>query len=161
MANVRNLRREASSLLRVAKRAFKFVRQHAAGDDTERQSLLKELQEVIDRADPPSFDDSLSSVTLVMTNPTADALLKILEERAGKSDEDRDLFGAVTQGVRRTAQRVYVRLDVNHVVLRQLHYVLLHTGPKPQKDAFKRLAIDVEKDGLRKNPMEILGRMGL
>lgn len=154
MANVRNLRREASALLRAAKKAFRFLRDHPSGSDMERGALLKELKETIDRADPPSFDVDDASVLLTMTNPTADALLKA-------AADDPELVEALRDGLKCTKQRAYVRLDLNHVLLRRLHFVLQCKAPQPQASSFKRLAVEVERDGLKKNPMEILGRMGL
>jgi hypothetical protein len=160
MANVRNLRREASSLFAATKRAFKFIRDNPSGAPEEREAVLQALREVIDRTDPPDFDESLCAINLVMTNPTADAIMEILKGSAAESEEARATYEAMTEGMRRTKQRVYVRLNLDHVTLRHLHYVLRHKPPRAQEAAFERLANSVAI-GLQKNPMEILGQMGL
>lgn len=157
MANVRNLRKAASSLLDVSKQAFKFIRDNPSGPATEREALLQALREVIDTADPPSFDEDLSTLTLTMTPPTHEALVDALRAR----HDDRDALEAVIEGTHATKQRVYVKLDLNHVILNKIHFVLRHTNKQAQEKSFKRLALDVEINGLNKNPMEILGRMAL
>ena len=159
MANARTLRKEASSLLKEAKKAFKFIRDNPAGPESQRQALLKSLQEVIDRADPPVFDENLTTIKLTMTNPSADAVLKALSSRDGK--EDADALDAVSLGLRRTAQRAYIRLELNPSVLRHICYVLRHTTTKQQDKVFERLANEIEEGVATRNPMEILGRMGL
>jgi hypothetical protein len=161
MANVRNLRREASTLLRLAKRAFKLIRDNDVGPSEDRTVLLQEMRECIDRADPPDFDDSASSVNLTMTNATADALVLIMKECAAESEEHNDAYQAVLEGLERTKQRTYLRLDLNHVILKRVHFAVRYKGKRQQEKAFKRLAKEIETLGLNKNPMEILGRMGL
>lgn len=151
----RNLRKEAISLFRISKKAFRFIRDRAPDSD-DRAALLKELREVIDRADPPSFDEDLSMLTLTMTPPTYSAIVTALKDRR----EDADALEAVVEGTHETKQRVYVKLDLNHVILRKLHFVLVHKATQPQAGSFKRLAKDVEK-AMERNPMEILGRMAL
>jgi hypothetical protein len=156
MANVRNLRKAASSLLDVSKKAFKFIRDNPSGPDSDREALLQRLREVIDIADPPTFDEDLSMLSLTMTPPTYTAIIEVLKSRP----DDRDTLEAVREGTHETKQRVYVKLDLNHVILRKLHFVLTHSGKQPQEKSFKRLAKDVEH-GLERNPMEILGRCAL
>lgn len=160
MANVRTLRKEASSLLRVAKAALRFIRDNPTGLDEEREQVLTELRSVIDRADPPSFDEDAATLTLVMTIPTADAIVEILTKRVQEGHDEQDVLSAVKDGMRRTQQRCYLRLDLNHAVLKKLHFLLRHTNKTPQEKSFKRLAEEIEK-GCERNPMEILGRMGL
>ena len=162
MANARTLRKEASSLLRAAKSAFKFLRDNpAGGTEVERAEVLQQLLEVIDRADPPDFDERLTTIQLTMTNPTLSVLIKAVEERRGHTEEDDLVWEALQTGTRRTQQRAYLRLELDPCVLRRLSYVLLHTETDHQDKAFKRLAADIEAEALSKNPMDILGRMGL
>lgn len=156
MANVRNLRKAASSLLDVSKRAFKFIRDNPSGPATDREALLRALQTVIDLADPPLFDENISTVTLTMTPPTYEVLLVALKARP----DDKDAVQAILEGAHETKQRVYVKLDLNHITLNKIHFVLRHTATKAQEKSFKRLAMDVEA-GLNKNPMEILARNAL
>lgn len=161
MAKVRALRKEASALLRAAKKAFKFIRDNPSGHENERKEVLKLLLEVIDRVDPPVMDERITTVELTMTNGSADCLLDALKDRSTVSEEDEAVLEAVMEGIRRTKQRVYVRLDLNPSILRRLRYVLKHTKTKHSDSAFERLASYIETEGLDKNPMEILGRMGL
>lgn len=161
MASVRNLRREAPALLKLTKQAFKFIRDNPSGPDEDRNALLAELREAIDRVEPPVFDERDTSVNLTMTNPTADAIVSILGEWAKHSRDDRVVLEAVNEGLRRTKQRAYLRLDLNHVILQRLHFLLRHNGGREQEKSFKRLSQELEENGLNKNPMEIIGRMGL
>lgn len=161
MATVRTLRREASALLEISKSAFKFIRDHPSGDPKEREKLLARMRAVLDRADPPTVDDDLITIKLSMTNPTADAIIETLEKRSESFSDDAEVLEAVREGLRRTKQRAFVRLEINPKILRRLRYVLLHTNSKYQEKPFKRLAKQIEKDLLNKNPMEILGKMAL
>jgi len=162
MADVRSLRKEASSLLRLAKSAFKFIRDNPSGPPSEREALLKELREVIDRADPPKFDEDLVTVCVQMTHRTAEAVESVLTERADLSELDRDVLEACTSGFRRTdKRRAYLRLDLDSRILRRLQYALLHTERPYQDKPFKRLAKEIEDQAAGKNPMVILGQMGL
>lgn len=111
---------------------------------------------MIDLADPPEFDEDASMVTLTMTPPTYEALLVALQSRP----DDKDALQAVREGTHETQQRVYVKLDLNHITLNKIHFVLRHTTTKAQEKSFRRLALDVER-GLNKNPMEILARNAL
>jgi hypothetical protein len=156
MANVRNLRKAASSLLDVSKKAFKFIRDNPSGSASEREALLRALQAVIDLADPPLFDESGSTVTLTMTPTTYTAILASLRARP----DDKDAVQAILEGTHETKQRVYVKLDLNHITLNKIYFVLRHTATRPQEKSFKRLAFAVEA-GLNKNPMEILARNAL
>jgi hypothetical protein len=160
-ATVVRLRKEARKLFEVSVAAFKFIRDNPSGHDEEREALLQALREVIDRVDPPIVDESLISIDLPMTNYTLDVLLKVLEDRKGMSDEDGDVFEAVKSGARRTKQRAFVKLDINPAVLRRLRYVLMHTKTEYQDRPFKRLAKLIEEQGMSKNPMEVIARMGL
>jgi len=167
MATARTLRKEASALLAGVKSAFKFIRDNPSGVESEREQLLIDLVALIDRADPPSNNDDLLVVTLVMTNVTATALLDLLkslspeELRDCEMNDCGEIFESVSSGLRRTKQRAYLRLDLNPPLLRSLHYVLSHKGKATQEKPFKRLAEAIMDNGLAKNPMEILGRMGL
>lgn len=160
MSKARRLQREAANLLRVAKTAYKFIRDSEVGSEAEREKLLEELQAVIDRADPPVFDEDLTTVKLTMTNASADTLLDVLTKKATDSAEDRETFNAFKRGLRRTKQRAYCRLELDATVLRRLRYVLLHTKVPHQDAAFSRLALEIE-EGLKQNPMQILGKMAL
>lgn len=161
MATVRTLRREASALLEISKSAFKFIRDNPCGDEKERERLLHQMRTVLDRADPPTLDEDLITIQLSMTNPTADAILATLEERSETFSEDQPVLEVVREGLRRTKQRAFVRLEINPRILRRLRYVLLHTKLKYQEKSFKRLAKQIEEDLKNKNPMEILGKMAL
>lgn len=162
MANARTLRKEASALLRAVKTAFKFLRDNpAGGTEVERAEVLQQLLDVINRADPPTFDERLTTIQLTMTNPTLTAIFKAVEGRKGHTEEDDLVWEAVKSGARRTQKRAYLRLELDHTVLRHLSYVLLHTKTEHQDKAFKRLVVEIEAEALSKNPMDILGRMGL
>lgn len=161
MATVRSLRKEASSLLEVAKLSFKFIRDNPGGDKSEREEVLRRMREVLDRIEPPSLDEDLITVKLSMTNPTADVILETLRERAESFDADLEVLAAVTEGLRRTKQRAFIRLDIDSRILRRLRYVLMHTRSNYQEKPFKRLAKQIEQELNDKNPMEILGKMAL
>lgn len=159
MAKTVHLRREASSLLKAVKTAFKFIRDNPVGPESEREALLQQLREVIDRADPPIYDADLASIRLAMTNPTADKIIEIFEKR--DEELDRAVLEAVQKGIRRTKQRAYIRLELDMTVLRRLRFVLLTSRTDYQDKPFKRLAQFIEEEALAKNPMEIIARMGL
>jgi len=161
MSKVKTLKKEAPELLRVAKLAFKFIRDNPVGVEADRDALLGDLQAVIDRADPPVFDESLTTVKLTMTNATADTILTALAERASLGPDDMRVYEVFQESLRRTKQRAYAVLDLNFAVLRKLHYVLRHTKTTHQDTALQRLADKINEEGLSKNPMHILGEMGL
>jgi hypothetical protein len=166
MSKALALRKEARALLAVAKDALRFLmRQDPPTEATARESyerLMLDLGAVIERADPPSDDFvDLSSFQLVMTNPTTDSLLFHLRERAMCSDSDASVLQAFEEGIRRTKQRVYVRLSYNPALLLRLRYVLLTTTSPKRDKAYKRLAEDIKERGLTKNPMEVIAHMGL
>ena len=166
MGKAQALRKEGRALLSVSKDALRFLMRMEAPTQVDAladyEKLMSDLSVVINRADPPRFDDeNLSSFRLTMTNPTADEILHQLRERAVFEEIDGDLLREVEEGMRRTKQRVYLRLGFNPVLLRRMRYILLHTGDSGRDKAFKRLAEDIKKHGLSKNPMEVLARMGL
>jgi hypothetical protein len=166
MGKAQALRKEANALLAVSKDALRFLMRMDAPKSSDALAnytkLMEDLREVIDRADPPRFDDkNLSSFRLVMTNLTADEILHQLKERAVHNEGDGDVLQAVEEGMRRTKQRVYLRLGFNPVILRRLCFVLRHTGESGKDKAFKRLAVQIEEEGLSKNPMEVIAQMGL
>ena len=160
MANAQTLRKSAPDLLRLTKEAFKFIRDNPVGDEVARNELLARLRSVINEADPPVFDEKMASVQLVMTNMTADALVHAMESLTS-SEEEADILRHVYEGLRRTKQRAYLRLDLNPLVLRRVRYVLMHSSSANTDKAFKRLVEEIERNGLSKNPMEILGKMAL
>lgn len=146
-------------MLKATKDAFKFIRDNHFGNESEREALLQQLREVIDRADPPNYDADLASIRLTMTNPTADKIIKTLEDKDSK--EDQEVLEAVRKGLRRTKQRAYIRLDLDMALLRRLRFHLRTTTSTHQEKSFKRLADFIEAEALSKNPMEIIARMGL
>ena len=157
---MQQIRFYAPELLVATKAALRYLR----GVDNPSEASLKvmaTLRTAIDAADPPRFDESLSSIKLVMTRPSAASLLATLELNAQGSESDKHVFEEVKNGMRFTKQRVYLTLGIEHVVLRRLRYVLEHTNAPNQNKVFERLAKQIAKEGLAKNPMEILGQMGL
>lgn len=159
MANARRLRTHGEELFRVSKEAFKLIRDNPIGRDEDRNRLLEDLGRVIDLIDPPVSDESLTTIQLTMTNPTVDLLISIFEQRSGPKDQE--VLRMLTTGTRRTKQRAYVKLDIDHEILRHLRYVMLHTKTQYHDTTFRRLAAEIEKGVLEKNPMEILGKMAL
>jgi len=163
MGQMRQIRQEAPLLLEATKTALRFLRGQdpfpLASDESERQKVMEVLCNAIERAEPTTFDDSISSLRLTMTHPSWNALLKIMG--ALTTEEDRLVHVALVEGFRETKQRVYVSLSINPRILRRLKFVLTHMAPSSQGNAFARLAEQIKEDGLSKNPMEILGQMGL
>jgi len=157
----RPIRKEAVSLLRVSKAAFKFIRDNPSGPDQERETLLEELRAVIDRADPPVFDEDLVMLVVTMTHKTADAVESVLIERADLSALDQEVLDAFIRGHARKQKRAYLRLDLDPRILRRLQYALMHSERPYQDRPFKRLAREIEEQAAAKNPMLILGQMGL
>jgi len=162
---MRTIRAHAPTLLAATKEALRhLMRQdpHPLSEDEEtRQEIMALLRVAIETAEPPLFDESISSVRLQMTTATWKSLHSILCKRAKSNKDDALVLGAVEEGIRETKQRIYVTLGINPRVLRRLAFVLKHTGTSKQDKPFKRLADQIEKDGLTKNPMEILARMSL
>jgi len=165
MSRMRIVRQQAPVLLEAAKEALRhLLRQDPypmAVEEEKRQAVMAVLRKAIDAADPPTFDERETSIRLVMTPATWHALDKILETRASLNKDDKLVYDAVHEEVRKTKQRIYVTLAINHLILRRLCFVLKHAPPADQDRSFKRLAEEIEKDGLTKNPMEILAQMGL
>ena len=165
MSRMRTIRENAPALLGATKVALKhLLRQETcelASDEAQRQGVMARLRAAIDAAEPSSFDESSSSVRLTMTAATYKFLLRALKDRARSNRDDKLVLEAVLEGVRETKQRIYVTLGINHRVLRRLAFVLKHTASPKQDKPFKRMAEQIEKDGLTKNPMEILAHQGL
>lgn len=166
MKRSRLIRKHAPELLEVSKEAFRhLVRQDphpTASEEEERQKLLQRLRETIDTVEPPSFDAEEHSITLMMTPKSWEVLRQILEQRASSGNEtDENLLNSVQNGVKITKQRVYVSLDINPALLHQLLFILRHQAPVSQRSAFRRMAEQIEEEGLSKNPMEILGEQGI
>lgn len=165
MSRMRTIRDNAPALLTATKEALRhFLRQEPHeldSDESRRQEIMAHLREAIETAEPPSFDESSSSVRLTMTTPTYKFLHETLRARARSNRDDRLVLEAILEGVRATKQRVYVTLGINPRVLRRLVFVLKHTASAKQDKPFKRMAKQIEEDGLTKNPMEILARQGL
>jgi len=163
MGQMRQIRQEALGLLEATKTALIFLRGQdplpLASDESERQEVMAVLRAAIEKAEPHTFDESLSSIRLTMTHPSWRELLKIFDDLT--SVEDRLVRNALVEGFRETKQRVYTTLSINPRILRRLKFIFLHMAPSNQDKAFKRLADQIAEDGLSKNPMEILGQMGL
>lgn len=165
MSRMRTIRDNAPALLTATKEALKhLLRQEPHdldSDESCRQKVMAHLREAIETAEPSSFDESSSSVRLTMTTPTYKFLHKILHARARSNQDDKLVLEAVLEGMRETKQRVYVTLGINPRVLRRLAFVLKHTASAKQDKPFKRMAKQIEEDGLTKNPMEILAQQSL
>ena len=165
MGRMKQIRQEAPLLLEATKKALVFVRSLDAEDmgtrEPDRQAVMQILAEAINTAEPPTFDPSKTTLRLVMTHPSYRALHHLLQADAWENDEGHLVLRAVDEGFRETKQRVYVTLSINPRVLKRLHFLLTHKAPSDQKKSFGRLAEQIEEDGLGKNPMEILGSMGL
>jgi len=165
MSRMRKIRRHAPALLEAAKESLRyFLRGEPlaiAEEEAKRQKLIAHLRRVIEEAEPADFDENLSSLKLVMTHPTAKVLLAELENRAGSNHQDRLVLESVQEGLRSTKQRMYMTLTINHAVLRRLVHVLNTTSAPAQDKVFKRLAVQIEEEGLSKNPMEVLAKSAL
>jgi hypothetical protein len=165
MSRMRIIRANAPKLLDATKTALKhLLRQDPhplAQEEEKRQRVMAELRMAIEAAEPPKFDEAISSIRLQMTGPTWKKLSDILQKRACQNADDRAVLEAVEEGFRETKQRVYITLALNHVILRRLCFVLEHTKSASHDKPFRRLAVQIKEEGLTKNPMEILAEMGL
>jgi len=165
MSRMRTLRKQAPVLLEATKEALRYLLRQdphtLESEEKKRQDLMAVLKQAIDAAEPPVFDERETSMRLVMTPASWRALDKILTERADRNRDDKMVYDAVHEGLKESKQRIYVTLPINHVVLRRLKFILSHTSTSDQEKSFKRMAAEIEKDGLSKNPMEILAQMGL
>jgi hypothetical protein len=164
MSKARLIRKEAPRLLEATKASLRYLlRQEphpVASEEQKRQDLMAHLREALAIAEPPKLE-TITEVKLQMTPATWATLEKILTERAKLNKDDRLVFGAVEEGLKVTKQRVYVTLAINHAILRRLKFLLDHTPPTAQEKPFKRMAAQIEEQGLSKNPMELLAEMGL
>jgi len=162
---MRQIRQEAPALLEATKESLRYLLRQdphpLAVDEQARQELMVHLREAIDAAEPPTFDERDTTVRLVMTPPTWKILSGVLKGRAPLNKDNRRLFDVVHGSVRETKQRVYLTLDIHHETLRQLNRVLKHCPPSGWEKPFKRMAEQIEEEGLTKNPMEIIAKMGL
>jgi hypothetical protein len=165
MSRMRTIRDNAPALLDATKVALKHLLRQEPHEldvvESRRQEVMFLLREAIESAEPPVFDEASSSVRLTMTAATYKFLHKILSERAIRNRDDKLVLEALLEGVRETKQRIYVTLGINPRVLRRLAFVLKHTASPKQDKPFKRMAKQIEEDGLTKNPMEILARQSL
>jgi hypothetical protein len=162
---MRQIRKEAPVLLEASKEALRFLLRQdphpLAEEEQKRKRVMAVLKKAIDAAEPPTFDERDTSIRLVMTPATWKTLSEILKERACRNKDDKLVYEAVVEGLKETKQRVYVTLAINPMVLRRLRFILKHTSTSDQEKPFKRMAEEIEKNGLTKNPMEILAQMGL
>jgi hypothetical protein len=162
---MRTIRSNAPKLLEASKGALRYlIRQDPEPlpeQEQKRREIMALLREAVDAAEPPEFDEALTSVRLQMTTATWDALHHVLRTQAVSNRDDKLVLGAVEEGMRKTKQRIYVTLAINPKILRRLVFTLRHKPTTAQTKPFTRLAKQIEKDGLTKNPMEILGQMGL
>jgi hypothetical protein len=165
MSRMRTIRANAPALLCATKEALKhLLRQEPhelKSEEQQRQAVMSSLRDAIDAAEPSQFDEISSSVRLTMTAATWGFLHKTLKDRARSNRDDKLVLEAALEGLRETKQRIYLTLGINHRVLRRLAFVLKHTASPKQDKPFKRMAEQIEKDGLTKNPMEILAHQGL
>jgi hypothetical protein len=165
MGTKRELRKHAPELLEASNQALQYLFRQGtlelASEEEERQRVMAVLRDAIELADPPIFDESAASIKLVMTPTSWSVLRKLLEERASLGRDDRVALDACLEGVKESKQRVYLKLSINPLVLRKLKWVLDHQAPSAQDTAFARMSEQIEKDGLSKNPMEILAEQGL
>jgi hypothetical protein len=162
---MRQVRQQAPVLLEATKEALRYLLRQDPHpldvDEQARQKVMACLRVAIDAAEPPIFDERDTTVCLVMTPPTWKVLSGVLKGRAPLNRDNRRLFELVHESVRETKQRVYLTLGIHHETLRQLRLVLKHCQPTGWEKPFKRMAKQVEEDGLSKNPMEIIAKMGL
>lgn len=159
------LRANAHKLLAATKSALAYFIATGAPENEmharRRTEVMGVLREALDAAEGDEWDESLASVELVMTPNTAKELLKDVRDRDDGSDEHERLLEVLTTKVRRTKKRVYIRLPIDHPLLRCFKYILDTTANKTQKNPYQRFAKQIEKEGLSVNPMEILAQMGL
>ena len=165
MSRMRQIRQEAPALLEATKVAMRYLLRQdphpLESEEQKRQEVMAVLKEAIDKAEPPVFDERDTQIRRVMTPNVWSTLDKILAERASRNNDDKLVYDTVLEGLRETKQRVYVTLAINPVILRRLHFILNHTATSGMDKPFKRMAAEIENDGLSKNPMEILAKMGL
>ena len=140
------LRNAAPALLKAAREALAhFISADplpAERNEEKRQVLIEKLRMAIDAAEGPnSFDEAAVSVTLVMTKTTAKSLIEaVTKRRSGEDHEMERVYEAVTGCIRRTKQRVYIRLGIDHAVLKRLRLILMTTNRATSGKAFVRLA---------------------
>ena len=165
MSRMRQIRKEAPALLEATKAALRYLRAQDAHSDSsaeaERQKIMEVLVDAIDLADPALFDESLTSVKLVMGPPTWEFLEDKLRELGKCGEFDAELYEMAKRGVRATKQRIYLTLPINHRYLRRLQFILRHMKSAEFEKPFGRIAKQIEEEGLSKNPMEILAQQGL
>ena len=114
---------------------------------------MSALRKAIDLAEPPK---DIPKVSCVVTPRSYEVLTEIV---AKEKDENLSFF--LEDSARITKQRIYLDFAINHGMLRKLRFLLEHKAPHTQRDAFKRVAEQIEEEGLSLNPMEILAESGL
>lgn len=126
-----------------------------------RDDVIAELRSAIDICDK-KFDDSFSTIELLMTPLTDETLREMLKDRDDGSEDHKDLLAAYTEGRRVTKRRIYVKLPISQPILRRLRFLLDSTSAGMTRDkAFKRFSDQIKKEGLDRNPLEILAHYGL
>ena len=131
------------------------------GTEERRDEIIALLEAAVNKAEGPEHAENISSITLVMTTGTAKAFSEALLERDDGSADFLALLDYVNTATRHTKQRVYVRLPIDHYMMRKVKLLLLTTTTKHSDKAFKRLAKQIELEGLSKNPLEVLAELGL
>jgi hypothetical protein len=154
-------RTRLEELLRASKKTLRFLLREDQATREEKDEIIDLLNSAIDTAEGPEFAANLATVTLVMTRGTHKALTEALVDRDDGSMEYGAFVQWVKNGVRITKQRIYTRLDIDHGHLRRLKLLLLTTRTKHSDRAFKRLADQIEREGLSKNPLAVLAELGL
>jgi hypothetical protein len=158
MAKKKKTRLQA--ILSASKVALRYLLQEDA-PSAALLEVIEQLNSAIERAEGPEYSENISSVSLVMTHGTAAAFHEALDNRDDGSHEFKQLAAYVRDSERVTKQRVYHRLPIDHAMMRKVKMILLTTTTKHSDKAFKRLADQIEREGLSKNPLEILAELGL
>lgn len=114
---------------------------------------MSALRLAIDLADPPK---DIPRVSCTLTHKSYEVLTTLVAKTA-----DENLIFFLEDSARVTKQRIYLDLALNHGMLRKLKYLLEHKAPSAQRDAFRRVAEQIEEQGLSLNSMEILAESGL
>jgi hypothetical protein len=147
----------ARNLLAASKNALRFLLR----EEGERDEIVASLNKAIEQVEGEDFVDDLSSVTLVMTKATQKTLMETVDRRDDGSHRFKGLVSYIEDATRFTKQRVYMKLPIDYGLMRLLKMILLTTTTQRQDAAFKRLAEQIEREGLSKNPLEVLAQVGL
>jgi len=154
------VRKAAPELLEAAKSALRMLLNGAESDGNVRVSVVRQLSDAIESADPPVIDPVIK---LTMTHASYDLLRQEVNEHSNHDNLGKTLSSVVHQNARLTKQRVYLTLRTDHpALLRRLRTIMDRaTHTKQTRRAFERMVEQLDKEAINRSPLIRLAEAAL